>query len=71
MSHVYKINVIHNGETVQVYPQQPRYDSNFEDVCKRIGMMVMSSGITTISVYRDDKLHRTAEVTMHSDFTER
>jgi hypothetical protein len=76
MSHTYKVIVTHNGEDVQVYPQQTGRGQldpggKFDEACQRIGMMVMSSGITSIKVYRDDKLHRTAEVTAHSDLTEK
>lgn len=76
MIHLYRVTVTHNGETVQVYPQQTgrgQLDSGvkFDEVCKRIGMMVMSSDITSINVYRDNELHRSAEVTAHSEMTER
>jgi hypothetical protein len=76
MIHLYRVIVTHNGEMVQVYPQQTGRGLldpgvKFEEVCQRVGMMVMSSGITSIKVYRDDELHRSAEVTMHSEITER
>jgi hypothetical protein len=58
MNH-YRITVIHNGETVQVYPsEREKRDTSFEDVCKRIGMMAMASEVTEITVYRDEQEYR-------------
>lgn len=62
MNH-YRVIVNHNGEEVQVYPQRlTRGDTNLEDVCIRIGMMVMSNGIECITVYRDGEVYRTVNV---------
>lgn len=75
--HFYVITVTHNGKTVQVYPQPPKPDEladpgiDFEQVCQRIGTMVMSAGITSLTVNRDGQLYRSMEVTAHSDETER
>jgi hypothetical protein len=52
------ITAIHNGDTVQVYPVKRDAPYNFEEVCKRVGVMVMSSGITEVTVYRNGKVHR-------------
>jgi hypothetical protein len=58
MNH-YRITVIYNGETIQVYPsEREKRDTSFEDVCKRIGMMAMSSEIVEITVYRDEQEYR-------------
>lgn len=52
------ITVIHNGNSVTVYPVKREVGYNFDEICKRIGMMVMSSGITEITVYRNGRVHR-------------
>jgi len=62
MSHQCKITVVHNGETVQVYPQKRETGYNLDEICKRIGMMVMSNGITDITVYRDGEVYRQCTV---------
>jgi hypothetical protein len=72
MIHFYKVTVTHNNETVQVYPQRPGPDElpnpgiDIEEACQRIGTMVMSAGITSINVYRDDELYRSVVVTEHA-----
>ena len=72
MNH-FKITVIHNGEQVDVFPTSRsrirgyENDTSFEDVCKRIGMMVMSNGIAEITIYRDGQTYRTAQVTQHNE----
>lgn len=74
MIHFYTITVIHNGDTVQVYPRQTgcrEAGVNYVEVCQRIGTMVMSAGITSITVNRDEQLYRSVEVTAHNDEIER
>lgn len=56
------ITVIHNGNSVKVYPVKREAGYNFDEICKRIGMMVMSSGITEITVYRNGRIHRQCTV---------
>lgn len=59
----YKVLVTHLGQTVRAYPTAKDTDaSSFEETCKRIGMMVMSSGISNITVYRDGQVYRNVEV---------
>lgn len=59
--HQYKITVIHQGREVQVYPRNREPGTSFEEVCKRIGMMVMSERIELVTVYRDGELYRQYE----------
>lgn len=58
MSHQYKVEVIHDGRPVQVYPQRRESGADFQDVCTRIGMYVMAEHVTAITVYRDGVEYR-------------
>lgn len=75
--HFYIVTVTHNGEQVQVYPPRPKPDElsdpgiDWHEVCQRIGTMVMSNGITSITVNRDGQSYRSVKVTTHNDETER
>ena len=60
--HQYKIMVTFNNSPVQVYPKRNESGANFEDVCKRVGMMVMAEDITDIVVWRDDQEYRVCQV---------
>lgn len=76
MPHTYIITVTHNGETVLIYPrptgrEQLSHGMDFNEVCQRIGTMVMSAGISSITVYRDGQIYRQAEVAAQNLETER
>ncbi len=60
--HRYKVTVIHNNQLVQVYPQRRESGASFEDVCKRIGMMVLAESVRDIRVYRDEQEYRVCQV---------
>lgn len=52
------ITVVYNGDTVQVYPTKRESGYNFEEICKRIGMMLLLITISEITVYRNGRVHR-------------
>lgn len=62
----FKVTVIHNGESVDTFPVRGRKghedSTSFDAACQRIGMMVMSSAVTDITVYRDGEVYRTVQV---------
>jgi len=63
MNH-YTITVIHNGDPVQVYPPQSgRVIDEWKAIYRCIGAMVMSNGITELTVYRDGAVFRHCTIT--------
>ncbi len=58
MSH-WCVRALNQDKWVHVYPTpRDRSDTSFDEVAKRIGMMVLAERIERVTVYRDGEVYR-------------